>query len=79
MGVNGFAQKEKAGYYAAGIAKKATVHSPRHSFATHSLMSGVNICEIQELLGHKNPETTMIHTHVVRDLSATLESPLDML
>jgi len=42
-------------------------------------MSGVNICEIQELLGHKNPETTMIHTHVVRDLSATLESPLDML
>lgn len=63
----------------AGIVKKATVHSLRHSFATHLLMSGVNIREIQELLGHRNVETTMIYTHVVKDLSTTPDSPLDML
>ena len=46
----------------AGIAKHASVHTLRHSFATHLLVHGVNIREIQGLLGHKHVETTMIYT-----------------
>ncbi|MFH0791173.1 MAG: tyrosine-type recombinase/integrase, partial [Candidatus Omnitrophota bacterium] len=63
----------------AGFVKHATVHTLRHSFATHLLMDGVNIREIQELLGHKNVETTMIYTHVMRDMSNVPKSPLDTL
>jgi len=63
----------------AGLAKQASVHTLRHSFATHLLMNGVNIREIQELLGHKNVETTMIYTHVMRDMTTAPKSPLDML
>ncbi len=63
----------------AGIEKHATVHTLRHSFATHLLMNGVNIREVQELLGHKNVETTMIYTHVIRSMSKAPESPLDLL
>lgn len=63
----------------AGIVKHASVHTLRHSFATHLLQSGVNIREIQELLGHKNVETTMIYTHVLRDMTHAPRSPLDAL
>ena len=63
----------------AGIVKHATVHTLRHSFATHLLMKGVNIREIQALLGHKSIETTMIYTHVLRDMTNAPQSPLDVL
>ena len=63
----------------AGISKHASVHTLRHSFTTHLLMNGVNIREVQELLGHKNVETTMIYTHVVRDMTTAPKSPLDLL
>jgi len=63
----------------AGIVKHASVHTLRHSFATHLLMNGVNIREIQNLLGNKHVETTMIYTHVLRDVVSVPRSPLDSL
>lgn len=63
----------------AGMVKHATAHTLRHTFATHLLQKGADIREIQEMLGHKSVETTMIYTHVLRSFKTRARSPLDEL
>lgn len=63
---------------AAGIARRITPHTLRHSYATHLLEYGVGLRHIQELLGHAKPETTMIYTHVARKDLLDIGSPLDL-
>ena len=63
----------------AGINKRATVHTLRHSFATHMLENGINIRALQNLLGHADVKTTEIYTHVMQKDINNLESPLDLL
>ncbi|RJR20318.1 MAG: integron integrase [Desulfobacteraceae bacterium] len=61
----------------AGLSKRVTVHTLRHSFATHLLEKGYDIRTIQELLGHSNVQTTMIYTHVATKNRLGVRSPLD--
>jgi integron integrase len=67
----------KTAVFKAGIAKQASVHTLRHSFATHLLENGYDIRTIQELLGHRNLQTTMIYTHVASKNILGVKSPLD--
>lgn len=62
----------------AGIKKRVTPHTLRHSYATHLLEHGTDLRLIQELLGHSKPETTMIYTHVSTRQLSEVKSPLDI-
>ncbi len=61
-----------------GITKRVSPKTLRHSFATNLLLNGYDIRTVQELLGHKNVQTTMIYTHVLKALRGGIVSPADM-
>ena len=63
----------------AGICKPVGCHTFRHAFATHLLEAGHNIRVVQQLMGHKDVETTMIYTHVMNSSLAEVRSPADTL
>ena len=69
----------KAACRQAGVAKHAGCHTFRHSFATHLLEDGYDIRTVQELLGHKDVNTTMVYTHVLNRGGRGVKSPADRL
>ena len=67
-----YAAKERA-----GITKPVSIHSMRHSFATHLIEAGTSLHHVQLLLGHRSPTTTTVYLHVSRLNLAQVTSPLD--
>jgi integrase/recombinase XerD len=61
------------------IKKRATLHTLRHSFATHLLEDGIGIAHIQKLLGHNSIKTTLIYTHIANDSLLSIKSPFETL
>lgn len=85
-GNNGAAYSQRGAQWAitqavkkAGIVKEVTLHTLRHTYATHLLEQGVNILTIKELLGHAHIETTMIYLHLARPSAQMAFSPMDTL
>ena len=76
---SGLQKAVKTAVNRAGITKKVTCNTFRHSFATHMLENGVTIRLVQELMGHAYVKTTEIYTHVMEKDSSIIRSPLDVL
>ena len=69
----------RAAVEASGISKAATIHTLRHSWATHLLESGVNLRLIQAYLGHSSPRTTALYTHLTRKAESLASEAIERL